>query len=165
MKKTEVVTLFDYNYWANTRVMEAAERVGEGSFAAPADLSHGSLRDTLVHIYGAEQTWRMRCQEGLSPASLPRGEAFPTLAALSAEWQQEELTMRSFLGSLSDDDLGRTVEYKNTKGTSFANPMWQLLLHLVNHGTQFRGEAAVLLTRLGASPGDLDFIYYLRQLA
>ena len=41
----------------------------------------------------------------------------------------------------------------------------QVLVHVVNHGTQFRGEAAVLLSQYGYSPGDLDFIAFLRQRA
>ena len=37
------------------------------------------------------------------------------------------------------------------------------MAHLVNHGTQFRAEAAVRLTQLDASPGDIDLIVWLRQ--
>ena len=39
--------------------------------------------------------------------------------------------------------------------------IWQMLLHLLNHGTQHRSEAALLLTQVGRSPGDLDLIDYL----
>jgi len=35
------------------------------------------------------------------------------------------------------------------------------MLHQVNHGTQHRSEAAMVLTRFGRSPGLLDFLYYL----
>ncbi len=41
--------------------------------------------------------------------------------------------------------------------------LWQLMLHLINHGTQHRSEAAALLTGYGQSPGDLDLILYLRK--
>jgi uncharacterized damage-inducible protein DinB len=37
-------------------------------------------------------------------------------------------------------------------------PFWQMLAHVVNHGTQHRAEAAALLTTVSRSPGDLDMI-------
>ena len=44
-------------------------------------------------------------------------------------------------------------------------PVWQMLAHVVNHGTQHRAEAAALLTSDGRSPGELDMINYSEMLA
>jgi len=163
MNHADILFLFDYNYWANARVLSAASKLTPDQFVAPHGLSHGSVRGALTHILAAEIVWRLRCQSGLSPAALPADSDFPTLDALRARWTEEEAAMRSYLASLTDERLSQAVEYKTTKGVPFSNTLWQLLAHVVNHGTQFRAEAAVALTAEGHSPGDLDLLLYLRE--
>ncbi len=163
MIKSDVLTLFEYNYWATRLILRAADGLSQGQFLSPAQVSFGSLRGTLVHVFGTEQLWRQRCQEGVSPSALPAEVDFPDLASLSRAWEQEERTMRAYLASLSDDDLGSTIRYTTTRGVPYENLLWQVLAHVVNHGTQFRSEAGVVLTEMGHSPGDVDFIFFIRQ--
>ncbi len=164
MKTNEIVQLYEYKAWADARILATAAGLSTAQFLEPvARLSHGSLRGTLVHILATEIVWRLRCQEGISPTALPAEGAFPTLEALVDRWQAEEDAMRAFLGSLDDEDLDRAVRYTTTKGIPHENTLWTLLVHVVNHGTQFRGEAAVVLTGYGQSPGDLDLIFFLRE--
>jgi uncharacterized damage-inducible protein DinB len=155
VRKNDVHFLYEYNRWANARVLDAAARVNQTQFVAAATLSHGSLRATLVHVLSAEWIWRMRCQEGVSPFALLSAEGFPALEHLRRRWQTEEQAMRSFLNGLSDDALTGRVRYTTTQGVPHENVLWHLLVHVVNHGTQFRGEAGVLLATYGHSPGDL----------
>ncbi len=165
MNNSDLLTLYNYSYWANQRVLSAAGLVTAEQFIAPAGLSHGSLRGALVHIYAAEVVWRMRCQEGVSPRALPAEADYPTLESLRAAWLAEEGRMRLYLASLSDEDLQQPVRYTTTKGVPYENVLWQLLAHVVNHGTQFRAEAGIALTACGHSPGDLDLLLYLRERA
>ena len=163
MNKNDILTLFDYNYWANARVLSAAANVSPEQFTAPFNLSHGSLRGALAHVLAAEVVWRLRCQAGISPSALPAESDFPTLESLRVRWAEEEKAMRSFLTALADDKLNQRIQYKTTKGVPFENLLWQLLAHVVNHGTQFRSEAAIALTEYGHSPGDLDMLAFFRQ--
>ncbi len=163
MNQNDILTLFDYNYWATARVLKAAANLTPDQFIAPAGLSHGSVRGALTHILGAEMVWRMRCAEGTSLSALPGEEDFPTLNALRERWADEEQKMRAYLNSLSDETLNQAVHYKTTKGVPHENVLWNLLVHVVNHGTQFRSEAAVALTNDSQSPGDLDLLQYFRE--
>ena len=163
MNENDILTLYDYNYWATARVLRAAANLTPDQFTAPAGLSHGSVRGALVHTLGAEMVWRLRCAEGISPSALPDENEFPTLDVLRERWLDEEQKMRAYLNSLSDEALNQTVQYKTTKGMPFENVLWNLLVHVVNHGTQFRAEAGIALTAYGRSPGDLDLLLYVRE--
>jgi uncharacterized damage-inducible protein DinB len=162
MKANEIIQLYEYNDWANARILDTTAGLSEAQFTAPvAKLSHTSLRGTLVHTLGAQWIWRSRCQ-GFSPTAVLSEADFTTLEILQARWQDEAREMLRFLESLSDGDLDRPIRYASTKGQPFENTLWHILTHVVNHSTQHRSEAALLLTEWGHSPGDLDFILYLR---
>ena len=155
-------TLFDYNYWARERILRAADKVSDAQFLAPANFSWGGLRGTLVHVLSAEWVWRSRWQ-GVSPTAHLRAEDFPSIPALRVRWREEETAMREFVAKLTEPDLMRTINYTQMRGGVGAEPLWQLMMHVVNHGTQHRSEAAALLTEYGQSPGDLDFIVFVRE--
>jgi uncharacterized damage-inducible protein DinB len=163
MNLNEIHTLLAYNWWANLLVLNKTAELSIQDFIGPAPASFGSLRGTLVHILGTEVIWRKRCQERLSATSLMDEKVFPSYDALFTAWQREETLMENFINGLGDEDLAAPVTYTNTKGFPFENPLWEILCHVVNHGTQFRSEAGMLLTRLGHSPGDVDMIFFIRE--
>ena len=88
---------------------------------------------------------------------------FPTVASLEARWREEENAMRTYLNRLSDGDMISHLRYTSSSGEPRDRILWHCLLHLVNHRTQHRSEAAALLTEYGQSPGDLDFVVFLNE--
>jgi uncharacterized damage-inducible protein DinB len=131
-------------------------------FLAPTTHSYGSLRGTLVHTLDAEYGWRMLCQHNTLTPDMSEAE-FSALDVLEQRWREEEMAMRGYLASLQDDDLLDLVRYTTDSGQSRERVLWHCLLHVVNHGTQHRGEAAAILTGYGQSPGDLDFTVFLNE--
>ena len=71
--------------------------------------------------------------------------------------------MRTYLAGLSDEDLNGHLRYTADNGEMRDRLLWHCLVHVVNHGTQHRSEAAALLTGFDCSPGDLDFTVFLNQ--
>jgi uncharacterized damage-inducible protein DinB len=163
MKKSEILTFYQYNAWADTCILNTVAQVTAEQFLAPASYSHGGLRGTLVHILFAEWIWRARW-EGVSPSKGFKAEDFPTFEALHSRWKIEEKALLAFVENVSEQKLDGVVQYSRTGGEPRENILWHLMLHLVNHGTQHRSEVAIMLTDLGHSPGDIDFITYLREI-
>lgn len=162
MNTHDIQLLYKYNAWANARILNAASKVSAEQFLAPASYPHGGLRGTLTHTLFAEWLWRKRW-EGDSPAVWIKPEEFPTFDFLRTRWREEEKALNEFVASLADEKLNSAFHYKNIKGDKYESILWQAMAHVVNHGTQHRSEAAVMLTELGHSPGDIDLIVYLRE--
>ena len=162
MNKEDIQLLYKYNCWANTRILNAASNLTPEQFLAPASFPHRELRGTLTHALFAEWLWRSRLQ-GESPTQHFKPEDFPTFDSLRVRWREEEKALNSFVEGLTDEKLSGTFQYKTTRGEVMENVLWQVMTHVVNHGTQHRSEAAAILTELGQSPGDIDLIVFLRE--
>ena len=104
---------------------------------------------------------RLRPEELAKPSGASFSSVRETLVhIMAAQWIWLARWKGSSPTSLLD---ARVVEYKNTHGERWAYPLWQQVVHQVNHATQHRGEVAAALTELGHSPGDLDLLIYIDE--
>jgi uncharacterized damage-inducible protein DinB len=155
--------LYAYNAWANTRILDTAERLSVQQFVSPREGGE-VVRDTLVHVAWSQWLWLERCK-GDSPQTRWNPADFPYVAALRQRWDQVEAETQDYITGLTESDLGRTISYLNFQGESWSYPRWQALLHQINHATQHRSEVALLMTQSGCSSGNLDFLIYFDELA
>ncbi|HKW89949.1 MAG TPA: DinB family protein [Candidatus Acidoferrales bacterium] len=163
MTLEEVRTLYDFNAWANHRVLDACAPLTPEQFSRDLKSSFPSVRATLEHIMWAEWLWLERWQ-GRSQSGPLAGD-LKDLTAIRARWNHIETDLRAYVHGLSTADLERVVEYRNTKGHAFMNPMVQMLQHLVNHGSYHRGQVTTMLRQLGAAPLTTDLIAFYRESA
>ena len=162
MSPEEIRSLFEYNAWANRRSLAATQKLTVEQFTKPMGSSFPSVRDTLAHIYGAEWIWLERFQ-GRSPSALPNVNLFADVRMLRETWAIHEERLLIFIAGLNQSDLDRTMEYKTLKFGVYSNPIWQSMLHVVNHGTYHRGQVTTLLRQLGAQPILLDLMHFYRE--
>jgi uncharacterized damage-inducible protein DinB len=160
MNKQDIHMLYEYNRWANERILGAAAKISEAQFLAPTAFPHGGLRGTLVHILFAEWIWRLRWQGAPSDFRL-KPDDFPTFASLKMHWLEEETRLMEFVAGLTEKQLKAEFDYISTEGNPHRRVLWEAMVHLVNHGTQHRTEAAAMLTEMGHSSGDIDLIVFL----
>jgi uncharacterized damage-inducible protein DinB len=119
-----------------------------------------AVRTALVHVLEAEQQWRGACQAGEQWPDL-YAEDFPNAQALQKVFADEQGEWRTFVGGLDDGSMDAKVEWTNSLDEVSARPLWQVLYHVFNHGTQHRAEIASLLSQNDRSPADLDLILFL----
>ncbi|MCY3798099.1 MAG: DinB family protein [Chloroflexi bacterium] len=161
MKAEDIKLYYEYNEWANKRILDAAERASLEQLTAPNEYGWGDIRGALVHTLDAEYGWFSflfgRKDEGiLDPKN------FADIAALRERWDRQSEITRGCLDTLNDEDLLR-IHKSERDGAAYNWILWQVLVHVVNHGTQHRAECAALLTSFGHSPGDMDMSLFFNE--
>jgi uncharacterized damage-inducible protein DinB len=88
MNTADMLTLVEYNKWANNRLMRRAAHLSQEQLNEPCWLSQGNLYDTLIHTVDAQYSWRLACHEGKLPAERLSQEQFANVAAFRIFWQE-----------------------------------------------------------------------------
>jgi len=160
----EARLLFDYNTWANHRSLDAAAQLSTEQFVKPLGSSFSSLRDTLMHICGAEWIWFERFQ-GRSHSAIPDFSHIQTVDTLRTHWAPQERALLDYVNGLTQAELDRLFEYKTINFGMYTNPLWQSLQHLTNHGTYHRGQIATMIRQQGTKPIATDLMHFYRERA
>jgi uncharacterized damage-inducible protein DinB len=157
--------LFDYNYWARDRQLEACAALTAEQFLRPMGSSFSSVRDTLAHLVAVERVWLERWL-GRSPtkaeaqvmAQAFAAETFPGLTVVRERWQSVERDLREYLHGLEEAQLKQPLTYTNARGERWTYPLGETLFHVVNHQTYHRGQITTLLRQLGAAAPGIDYL-------
>lgn len=135
------------------RVLNTAEDVSPEVWAEPGGPGRRGIGETLVHALDTHARWRSSWQ---GQTNSPQADVNPLLsvAELRTRWESEWVALDMYLADLDEDGPNRVWN---------GLPLWQSMVHVVNHGTQHRSEAAALLTAAGHPTGDLDYEDYLGE--
>jgi uncharacterized damage-inducible protein DinB len=151
---------YDYHFAENRKIWDTViTSLSHEQFTQPVGYSHGSVRDQIVHLISVDDTWFSALQgleipEPLHPAN------FDDLKIIRAHWDIVEKNMRNYLAKLRDDMLS---EKPFADGEDKDLILWQVLLHIGNHGTDHRAQLIRILSDLGIKTASQDYIFYVYE--
>ena len=122
--------------------------------------SFDSILSSLAHVAAAQIIWLERWTGGENATPLAELQQMADLRTVRASFVASHSGLREFVAGLTDDRLEAPLSFRDSRGAQYSRPLWQLMMHVANHGTYHRGEIAMMLTDLGHSPGDLDFSFW-----
>jgi uncharacterized damage-inducible protein DinB len=167
MTRDDIQLLYEYDRWANGRVLRAAATLSGEQFTRDLGGSFKSVRDTLVHIIGGEWIWLHYWNESAPTFAFladlrtrrdalfaPAG--FSDLPAVQSKWEEVEEDQIAFVNGLTDASLQRMLPFRSTEV-----PLAHLMQHMANHSTYHRGQVSLMMRQLGAVPVATDFHVFL----
>jgi uncharacterized damage-inducible protein DinB len=151
-----------YSAWASARLLDAAQNLTPEELTRDFHTADQNVVGTLAHAFAGDRIWLIRVKgEPLVPFITPEDRH---LDFLQKQWPALQQSWKSWMDPLTDHDTERIITYKDTKGNAWENPLWQILLHVVNHATHHRGQVSGFLRAMGHTPPPLDLIAYYRSL-
>jgi uncharacterized damage-inducible protein DinB len=142
--------LLRYDAWANGETLGSLR-----SGKPPAK----ALR-WMAHIVGSGELWLARlCDQPPTLAVWPELDldgCAAGIARLADRWPR-------YLETLSDQDLGQAVRYRNTRGEHWTSTVADILTHVTVHGAYHRAQIAAAVREHGGEPALTDFIHAARQ--
>jgi uncharacterized damage-inducible protein DinB len=152
---------YDYHFSENRTIWDRyIMPLTHEQFTRDAKYSHGSARDQIVHLMNVDEGWFSELQgaafpEPLSPANVDDRNA------IRERWDNIERRMREYLAALRDDMLFAKPIKEPDEDRNLI--VWQVLLHVVNHGTDHRAQLLRVLNDMGVKTVSQDYIFYVYE--
>jgi uncharacterized damage-inducible protein DinB len=148
--------LYGYHFTENRKIWDSyVSPLSHREFTQDVEYSRGSVRGQIVHLMSVDDAWFSGLR-GVEPKPFNPGN-FDGREIIRAHWDDVEQNMRDYLTKLRDDML---FEKPFADGEDKDLIIWQVLLHVVNHGTDHRAQLLRLLHDLGVKTTSQDFIFY-----
>ena len=149
---------YNYHFTENRKIWDSyITPLSHEQFTQAVGYSHGSVRNQILHLMSADDAWFSELR-GVAPSEpLPPAD-FDDRKIIRAHWDIIEQNMRDYLARLRDDMLfDRPIKEPEEDKVLI---VWQVLLHVVNHGTDHRAQLLRLLNDLGVDTKSQDYIFY-----
>lgn len=152
-----------YNIWANQKILDVILSLPEEKQKAEIPSSFTSLFTTILHMWNAESIWwqRMKLQERItSPFENFKG----SMQEMANEFLRQNRQWEEWVNNASDAALDHVFQYQTARKEHFKQPVYQMILHVFNHGTYHRGQLINMLRQLGVEKlPPTDFILWSRK--
>jgi uncharacterized damage-inducible protein DinB len=149
-------TMVDYHHALYGKLWDSIMHLTDEQFVEPLAYSRGSIRDQMVHVANTDARWLRGLQEDPTARSLRFDPAeYDTRERALALWEQVSAELAAYMATLDEAAVAHIL-------AGIGAPAWQVVLHVVNHGTDHRAQILRALYDLGAPTFDQDLILYLR---
>jgi uncharacterized damage-inducible protein DinB len=147
--------LYEYHFTINRKIWnECVVSLTDEQFTRKSEYSIGSVRNQVVHMLNIDERWF----SGLRGVEMPgfiNPVHYPKRDKIRAKWDAVEADMRAYLETLRDDML------LSQPFPGDSTQLWQVLIHVANHGTDHRAQLLALLNQFGVQTFPQDYFFFI----
>lgn len=151
---------FAFNNWAWQQIFESVQTLDDVAYhAVRPTLFHDTIHAQLVHVMATERVWYWHCL-GEPETTMLAPADFADFTAVSTQWRTIRHAWANYLQSLTEEELQGALPASGGLGGRFRIRVIDVVLHVINHGTEHRSQLTPILTKLGAPTNPLDYMRF-----
>ena len=149
MTENFLVKMFEHNHWANLQIIQACASLSDEQLdAEPQSATMGSIRQTLIHLVGAQHNY-------LRLLSLPLDQRHDRLTLEFADLQESATHSGEALTALLRENTSPYLQTPFQTRDGYMVEPWVLVVQIINHATEHREQIKSMLSALGLTPPDI----------
>jgi len=150
---TELPDFFQYNLWANLRLLDACTHLSDEHLNATTKGTFGSVRESLMHLFAAEEGY-VGALTRTSPT--PRLEDLITFPGFDELQRRAKRSGEALIMFAEQVDQGELRQILHLDGGTYDAPAIVVVIQAINHAIDHRSQIATLLSQQDIEPPDLD---------
>ncbi len=150
---TGLPDFFKYNLWANLRLLDACTQLSDTQLDATTKGTFGSVRETLMHLFGAEEGY-VGALTGKIPT--PRLKEFTTFAGFDELRRRAKGSGEALITFTEQAEQGELSQILHLDGGTYDAPAIVVVIQAIDHAIDHRSQIATLLSQQNIELPDLD---------
>ncbi|MFC0183767.1 DinB family protein [Pseudarcicella hirudinis] len=143
--------LFEYEHWANLKVIDAIEETR---------FPNAKCMELLNHILAAQNNWLSRVRHEQTYMALwemrDLFECIHLLTKVTQNWKQ-------LIAQMDENEFHKQISYKTSLNETYTSSVAEIITHLINHSTYHRGQIVSELKGKIEKMPVTDYIAFMRE--
>ncbi len=145
--KEYLFRFFNYNFWANEKIIDV--------LAGPETPPQKAL-SLISHLLSVQDMWLERIlQKEEYLFNVWDNYSIQECKILNSKGHT---AWTEFLSTKNEAELEENIQYLNSNGEKFEQPLYEIIMHVLSHSEYHRGQINLILKESGLEPPSIDFI-------
>ena len=141
---TGLPNVFQYNLWANLRLLDTCAELSDAQLDATTKGTFGSVRETLMHMLTSEEGYARTLTGKIRTPPREDLTRFPDFDELRRRAQGSGEALIAFAEQVGQGELSRILQLD---GGTYDAPVIVVVIQAINHGIDHRSQIATLLSQ------------------
>jgi len=160
----QIIKQLRYKAWANTISFNALSQISVEALEKKRPTTFGNILFTLNHIYVVDNIFKSHLTGEAHGYTFRNTEHCPSIEVIQNLQSEIDQWYLDYTKPLNQEALEQQISFQYIGGGDGEMTVYDILQHLVNHGTYHHGFVSDMMYQIPAIPPANDYTVFIRDV-